>query len=378
MSSILVVIPKAGLDTPSGVYLKSSKLDAYISKGTERGLRFSCVPLPGEAMIGIKTEYLFLKLPKMIQFWLFSGFSLLLRIFGLHVIRSKVLKAKSKSLTKAWARVLNLISAKAVVGIGLPEELIELCSKREIPSIEIQHGLFDRVDLHKYWSTHKPSHILCWDEYSASEAKAVASKAIVVGHPISIERKFFMSSIRQELNDPSRTRTRFCVALSYGDQDGEGPDGNISKSVTLEIDELVSRGFIPVFRIHPVTAQTRRSLRKTSSWINNRWPEAEIHNPREKSLLDSINTSDFLLTKSSSTALEFSILGKPSIVIDSATASRLMLPLQSKAEPNHLIYKSVEQYLEKSIQHHQPLPQEFTGVMELVKLVSNSAEAQAR
>jgi hypothetical protein len=151
---VLVVLSASNLDHREGGSLRSSKLHSYISEGHALGLTFKFALLREETVGLHRSEYAFLRLPFSAQFWSLSFLSFLFRSMGLIRPRKWVLEKKSMVQHSTWIRLLELVRANGVIGIGLPQELLAAAHLRRVPAIEVQHGSLDPKMLEQVGQDH--------------------------------------------------------------------------------------------------------------------------------------------------------------------------------------------------------------------------------
>jgi len=367
--SVLATFSKANLNSPSKQGLLADKMDVFFESAKVSGVRFHHVLLPGESTWLLKTPYEFTRLPNSFKFWMFSMFSFVFRKFGLNQLRLLSLRAKSRALSEGWDSLIQLTNSRAIVGIGIPQELIRLAKLKGLPCIEFQHGLFDRKGVEKYWPKYFPTHMFCWDEFSAQEIRSFGIEALVVGHPIAFyaESLSYIESVKLSLG---KSEDLFCIALSYGERGGLGPSKSITDEVIAAINEALGEGFEPIFRLHPVVARRRFKRLLLQTWLKRIWKDARIDDPLRVSLADSASRSEFLLTSKSSSAFEFALLGKPSVVLDQSRARNIQESIIQSGIENEFIFPSIGSVRtftgNKSVRVNRPLNQ----VDEFLKIVN--------
>lgn len=340
MVSVLATFSRADLNSPSKQGLLADKMDVFFQSAKVSGVRFHHVLLPGESTWLLSTPYEFTRLPNSFKFWMFSMFSFVFRKVGLNQLRLLSLQAKSRALSEGWNSLIQSTNSRAIVGIGIPQELIRLAKLKGLPCIEFQHGLFDRKGVEKYWPEFTPSHMFCWDEFSAQEIRSFGIEALVVGHPITFCTES-LSNIESTKLSIGKSGDLFCIALSYGERDGLGPSKSITDEVIAAINEARGEGFEPIFRLHPVVSRHRFKRLLLQTWLKRNWKEARIDDPLRVSIADSASRSQFLLTSQSSSAFEFALLGKPSVVLDQSRAHNIQESIIRSGIENEFIFPSI-------------------------------------
>ena len=366
---VLVVLSKSDLDQRVEGRLISSKLHSYISEGSSMGLTFKFAFLP-EDHIGLqRCEYSFLKLPYFASFWVLSFLSFLARIVGLSRLREWALERKSKVLLRSWSKLIELVRADGVIGIGLPQELINTARDLSILTIEVQHGSLDSSTFQSYWPRFKPSYFFCWNQRTAELSSEFGVDPVIVGHPILGELGQQVLSKTLSANLQSDQFSTFCVALTWGVQVSLDPYKAIHPGLAPVVDDLINRGMTPIFRLHPHFESrilTRYLLRR---WVRKRWGVGEVQYPGHVSLVDSILASDFLVAHSSAAAYEFAIMNKPSVLLDLGALNRLRLELSHPFGLN-FVFPSYRQLLRRYAIEPGSDKRIFLGSKRLVELMS--------
>ena len=369
MIPVLAVFSLADLNSPSNSGLIADKLDAYFVDGQKRGLDFKKILLPGESSLFAKSSYNFLNFPNVGIFWLFSFVSFGLFHLRLASIRTKVLKLKSKALGRSWEKVLLKTSPVVILGIGLPQELLEVANELAIPTIEVQHGSINRDSCLRYWPSFRPSLFFSWNDFTRNLATEFGVPAIAVGHP-------FTQNYRRAFIEPAKVGSAhslesefFCVALSWGVHGSTDPFGTLQPIVVQAIEEIVNCGLTPIFRIHPVTSRRFFGSKQLKKWLKARWPGSVIHDPRNTELLKSIVPSRFLLAFESSASLEFALCDKPSVLVDPDSAMLAKSALAEGVNSTTTIFSSFQGY--RGFQGAELTAQRslFRGTDELIKIV---------
>lgn len=213
-------------------------------------------------------------------------------------------------LRRAWLHLLEENSISALVGIGLSSASIDAARDLGIKTIEVQHGNLDQNSSKRYWQYSQPDILLSWDTWSSNQAEKFISDSRVIGHPINSEQSSTIAhSALQESEDDN-----ICVALQY-----KRLGYIVIPFISPEIFRLLrSENFFLkqklLFRLHPII--DARPIRRffLSMSLRILFPKSPIHRPRDTSIEHTIAMSKALVTDTSSTAYEFGLMGKPSLV----------------------------------------------------------------
>lgn len=369
MGSALSVFSLANINSPSPDGMVADKLHAYFDKGEEAGMSFVKVLVPGENSWGTKTAYKFFPLPGQTTFWFLSLISFALKLLRLDWFRSQILKMKSLHLRRCWSEVIETTKPDVIIGIGLPQELLDESNIRGIQSIEIQHGIIDASTILRYWPSAKPTKFLCWDEHTVRLAKEEGLNAVNVGHPISLPDTEEVPPAKTIQGSISGDHEYFCVALSWGLPNSEDPFGTLHPDLVQLVDNLVSLGYVPLFRVHPVIGARPLTSFLLKRWIEARWPKCPFHNPRLWSVRQSASACSFLVSHQSSTAYEFAVLGKPSIILDTDHLESIRLALGSGARGMEtLVFKGYEEFVAYEPETETVSRFQFRGLEEILNV----------
>ncbi len=328
---VLFVLSPADIATPSSGGIFSLQLDGLLQAATGLGMTTGFITRPEDPLPSEKSKY---------EVFPFPVFPLPKIILRLLLISLKfVFKRKHGSVSKddlrscffpSWSSVLARSNPRLVIGIGLPDELCETSRRKGVPSAEVQHGMFDSFPRH-YWSSNPPDYFLAWDSVSAKKARASHIASTVIGHPLALPPQI-------DYKDGGATPLG-CVALSW-DWPGGALDkrGSISPALAEASKWLQDFGYKLILRPHPVLAtlpnfQWKRYVRTIRRII----PGSEVFNPLEWSWPEMIARCDFLLTHDSSSAFEFGIASKPSVVLDETARTQIQLSLESHGFDGNLV-----------------------------------------
>jgi hypothetical protein len=230
------------------------------------------------------------------------------------------LRERVRTNSPRWSDLLDQIKPKLVIGIGLTDELCDSARRASIPTIEVQHGFFEEMPA--YWKQFLPDYFFCWDALTAEKASAAGLVPVISGHPF--EHLANLRPLEPRMPFPSVC----CVCLSWGDPNSIDTFGSLSPIVFETAKKLQSCGVKLVLRLHPV--MSRLSILKSKTYANEirrLLPGAIIQNPAQVSLQEAISSCNFALTDSSSTAFDFAILGKITLVANDQARSALSAAL---------------------------------------------------
>jgi hypothetical protein len=362
--NLLVVCSRADLATPSSFGLISDKLDPYIQHAMDEGWRVKVVFNPGSQNYNGQTPYDIVKYPwivlrgkflTMVRF-LFRG------VIGRESLTLGALKSNwRQARCDSWAGVLEKLSPALVIGIGLMGELVEQSRMKGIPTVEVQHGLFQSGDLERYWSRSTPDMFFAWDSFSSEIARTRGMESFVTGHPIAEQ---FWKSSQQNQSMYSATLERqqmICFSLSWEEEGTVDPFFTMKKELVILVDRVIKLGYVPVFRLHPVTSNNRVLTLIMSAWLKRKWPLCVVNVPRNTSLSETVIDCIGMVTFSSSTALEFGVAGKPSLVLDADRRSTYINVFSSIGLPSTLLVDDLEGLFHESREDRGDSMSKFTG-----------------
>lgn len=335
VNEVLFIASPSDIVTPSATGLRSQHLDRFIFTIQEMGLRSVLVLRPNTGRIRGKSSYKVSSFPRLgiLRFFGILGKGLM----GGSLLSKKRLdevRDKLSASRPGWKVLLQHVSPRIVIGIGLSDDLCKAARELSIPTVEVQHGFF--VDMPAYWKHSLPDYFFAWDYSSAEKATEAGLKGIVAGHPLD------------HVGDPSRSAAvqngkKFCcVALSWDEQNTSDRFGSMSPEVLSAARHLQDLNCTLVVRLHPVLTQiSALNLWRYKKEIMRLLPNAIIHNPTRVSLADTVSLCSFALTQSSSIAFDFAVYGKASIVLDSDAREAIAAGVNRRGLPKALI-KSME------------------------------------
>ncbi len=327
---VLFVLAPKDILTPRHGSLVSLQLDRLVGGVANLGLKASFITRPEDPLPDARTEYPIIPFPVFSIFKIFLhigrlGFRSLFKNFD----RAAFVRAVQGIFFPSWEQILESSKPLVVIGIGLPDNLCEVARKMGVRTAEMQHGIFDDLRLH-YWPTDAPDVFLAWDQHSANLASNAGLEAMVLGHPLSVEG----SSLSKMKNHPLVC----CVALQYGATGAIDKVGSITPELLEAITSLKQVGFKMIIRPHPViAARTGMRWKRYVKTIKELVPDTDLISPMEHDWNETISRSDVLLTDSSSSAFEFGIALKPSIVLDHEVRKTIQLALDSSGVDGNII-----------------------------------------
>jgi hypothetical protein len=310
---ILFSMSKGDVNSPKGDLLVADKLDALIQITQNRGFDFSTLIRDEKAQTLSRIAYrptLNLRTSLSNLKEAFSEFFANLERHPniiLHRRNFRYVLRKS-----AWKTVIRDNQITTLVGIGLDRSAIDAARDLGVQSIEVQHGAFGTEGAKKHWGKYPPDVLLTWNFWFAGQARKFVEDVRVIGHPIS--QKF--SQEQEEETTAVSDDIAVCVALQYK-RWGFFVLPNVGADL-LEV--LVQNASVNkerlIFRLHPIIDS--RPVRKMLqiAFVRYRFPKSQIHEPQKTSLYESIKSSKALITEASSTAYEFGLLGRPSLILD--------------------------------------------------------------
>lgn len=207
-----------------------------------------------------------------------------------------------------WSQVLSVTRPKVVIGIGLRQDLLQAARDLKIPTIEVQHGIASAELMKAYWPELAPDTFFVWDNHTADLSEKAGMKAVVTGHP-------HLSTSSLESAQNSTCQKAVAIALTYEAEDSVDPFGCFPSEVFAIAKELTRTGYALKFRLHPtLVGEKLVTSILLKVWILLRFPKSKVLNPKRSSVRDFASQTDFLLTRESSLAFEFSLFGRKAIV----------------------------------------------------------------
>lgn len=328
---VLFVASPSDITTPSEQGLISLYLHPLYLACQDLGLSSLVVLHPNVGKMSEKSLYQIESFPRI-------KLPRILRATSLAILRGRFwwksleqeLREVVRNESPSWRDVLFSISPKLVIGIGLTDDICKAAHDAQIPTIEVQHGFF--VEMPRYWQRYFPDYFLSWDPESQGKAVAAGLESIVGGHPFDFVDS--VSSGRVTLNSPPVC----CVTISWDERETADSFGSMTHGVLKAAKEFQSTGVTLVIRLHPVMAQLPwRKAKRYVKALKKLLPGAIIENPRKVALLDSIIACDFGLTESSSTAIDFALLGKATVVINEKAREALLQTVRARGLPEDSI-----------------------------------------
>ena len=216
-----------------------------------------------------------------------------------------------------WKNFLLYSKPKVVIGIGLTDLMLEVCSELGIKTIECQHGVFSAAELKRWWRTpsevtdYFPDLFVTWDRHYSEIATKLGINALTLGYPFDFSKIDHDEAILQQ---PTRSAEASIVAtLSCRETSGIDPWGMIDTNMDFAISVLLGSGFRVQLRVHPMAEKGFIRRFKVSRWLSQRYPGCEVIFPSDETILQSLKAADIHLTVSSSTMLEAAYLGIPTL-----------------------------------------------------------------
>lgn len=224
--------------------------------------------------------------------------------------------------SQIWINFLSRTEPKLIIGIGLTDGLLEICSALGVKTIEMQHGILSETDLRQWWQyssdgqRYGPDLLATWDDHYSNIASTLKINSLTFGYPFEFQGPGETEpSLGKFANDQ---KPAVVVTLSCRLPGGIDPWGMIDKNMDASVLKLLSHGILVRLRLHPVAqgGVIRRAC--ISSWLSSRYQNSEIIFPKDESILRTLDYGDVHLTVASSTVLEASYLGVPTLVLQAA------------------------------------------------------------
>jgi len=224
--------------------------------------------------------------------------------------------------SQIWLNFLARTKPKLLIGIGLTDGLLGICSELGIKTIEVQHGIFSDAELRNWWQysgdgqRYGPDLFVTWDDHYSEIASTLKINSLTVGYPFEFQGSSETEPTLRKFSNNQRPAV--AVTLSCRLPGGIDPWGMIDKNMDISILKLLNQGILVRLRLHPAVqgGVIRRS--HISSWLTKRYQNSEIVFPKDESILQTLNFSDVHLTVASSTVLEASYLGVPTLILQAA------------------------------------------------------------
>lgn len=216
-----------------------------------------------------------------------------------------------------WRDFLDKTNPKIIFGIDLKENLIAASKTKNIPVIEVMHGVFTRksIPLKRYsrgsYRIVPVDLFLAWDSHYSNLMQSVNISSRVVGHP----NEEYAAELSQGLNPPEGS---VIVTLAWGVENSMDPYGMLHMGLADKL--LQSRAVISkvVFRLHPVAfEQNRKRMNQVTAWLKAHFPESSLSTPDKKSLFAEFSTASLHITEESSSFYEAGLLGVPTVFTSS-------------------------------------------------------------
>ena len=321
-SRILVLASTADLNCPTEWGLVADKIDPFVT--ALFGEDYEVVPClapfqgtsPPPTYRGYKrSERLLLRSAAL------AAIKALLRSFS----RDKEYPRDHSFRFLVWESFLEGLQPDLIMGIGLDHSLLRAGHASGRPCVEVQHGLLGRGTVSRYWpqstlrESDRPSLVLAWDEHYVNELRAKCIDGVSAGPgtnymshgflPLVSDGLGSLSSCQPEPQVPSAYSTRKVLVLGYWNHP-ENPT-----SIPTQALELLQRAAASsiqlrfVLRIHPVIAASSADVRRVRHLLQEQFPGAELHDPRQVGLFESLRTCHLVLSGPSATVFEAAMLG---------------------------------------------------------------------
>lgn len=312
---VLIALSGGNINSPMGDFLVSDKLHPFISIAQKKGVHVSFI----FKNVNYGTSSRVLYEPQL-------TFELSLSTIKEALSEFVAGREKGFNLVKHWRTFLYVWNktrwrdllkrnpVDAVVGIGISSAAVDSARALGVQTVEVQHGIFDHQGAKKYWNDSAPDTLLAWSSWS-NQAKPFVGDIRVIGHPIT------WRDTPDVLDAHEYDRLSICVALQYK-RWLYFVVPSIDTQLLKCLRTLASDKERLVFRIHPIVdaRPIRRSLQ--SAAIKFLFPDSKVERPRKVSLANSIKGCRALVTLGSSSAYEFGLLGKPSLIVNPSSRDK--------------------------------------------------------
>jgi hypothetical protein len=240
-----------------------------------------------------------------------------------------------ESRTQFWTRWFFLTNPRLVLGIGLTESEILAARSADIPTVEIQHGIFDSTAADYYWPTSKPDYFGVWP---FAEEKDIGGSGIS-----KLNIPFPLGSDGVKAGDHDGQRDHILCALSWGEIDGDPKFmGALPKRLQILLDQIKSHSHTFVFRTHPAfRSRDVRALRKA---LQSAYPDSKFLDGRRESLETSLRSSQIVILDKSSTWVSAVMLGFPILTTSRETFARLENLLSNPGEAGCFLVENLGDY----------------------------------
>jgi len=244
------------------------------------------------------------------------------------LIFNKIRKVFGFAERNYYLNLLRLVKPKAIIGIGLPQNLCKACKELKIIDVELLHGIgytylpwgWSKLD-----SLSLPSVVLSLDKTSTNTFKVLASSGVEVlevQHPfykLYLDGKF--TSIQGwDYEVDNSYKKQILVTLQWG-YAGEDKDfiGIVSNGIFYEeIKFLIKKraDFCWHFRLHPVQIRGDSKLVLSfMEYLTKNNPNVFWERATEAPLISVAGVCDAHITLSSMSSYEVAALGKPSLIL---------------------------------------------------------------
>ena len=235
---------------------------------------------------------------------------------------AKRLPLSSYIHSQVWYNFLNGVKPKVLIGIGLTDVILKICGELGIKTIEVQHGIFSEGDPAKWWEysnrggRYGPDLFFTWDDHYSNIAATLRINSHTIGYPFEFQHLHLTRPTLQNVG--SDYRPVVVVTLSCRLPQGIDPWGMIDKNMDISILKLLNHGILVRLRLHPALRDGVIRRARISNWLTKRYQNSEIIFPKDESILRSLYSGDVHLTVASSTVLEASYLGVPTLILQAA------------------------------------------------------------
>lgn len=220
---------------------------------------------------------------------------------------SKLRGIWSQARVEFWMKHLLSNEYVFVAGQILTNEEIAAAEIVGIPTVELQHGVFDDETALWFLST-KPSIFAIWPNQDAVALKQRGLVPVTIPLPPIVEQK----------RSPGGT-SHLLVCLTWGVSDSVDGLGGIPRDLWSQVHALENQFPDIRFRLHPVFPPAKR--RRLERFLRRAYPKAQV-SPRSRSLEDDLYDCKVVMLDSSSVWVDAIQRGIPVLTTSLETFTR--------------------------------------------------------
>lgn len=302
----LILLGPQDLQRGSGKFLQSPKThDLFLALESEQWITPE-VRLHVESQGPMYSAYSFHALHRLAD--LMQLGAILMRLLTRFVFRKATLLRSpvtdsrelwSQARELFWKQKLSVLRIDFLMGVGLTKEEMRAAKSLKIPTMEVQHGLFDESTMRSYWPVTYPDFFAIWPISDHQGVSDFGPEPITIPHP----------GLRPIYSEEDSGDAPLLVVLSWKDPTAVGPHGAIPRDVWAAIPLASTQANKLTFRFHPVFKKRwRKPLEK---FIVSEYPDALFEDPLLVPIENSLTASKGVLTAGSTVWMEAALLGVP-------------------------------------------------------------------